>query len=140
MIAIPPLESIAKEENKNHLHEIDFFDFDGVKVEYDIQAIRFRLPALSLQPLVENAVHKGLRKKNGGGKILIKTEEFEQYFQIIIDDDGVGFKPEILEQEGHVGIRNVKERLGAMCGGNLSVESKIGQGSVFTVRIRRNSI
>ena len=123
---------------KSYLNLIQQMYGTGVKVEYDIQAIQFRLPALSLQPLVENAVHKGLRKKAGGGRILIKTEEYEQYFQIIIDDDGVGFKPEILEQEGHVGIRNVKERLGAMCGGNLSVESKIGEGTRVYIKIPKD--
>jgi hypothetical protein len=36
VIAIPPLESIAKEENKNHLHEIDFFDFNSMQKTNDI--------------------------------------------------------------------------------------------------------
>ncbi|MBQ7832220.1 MAG: histidine kinase [Lachnospiraceae bacterium] len=123
---------------KSYLNLIQQMYGAGVKIEYDIQAIQFRLPALSLQPLVENAVHKGLRKKAGGGRIQIKTEEYEQYSQIIIADDGVGFNTEILEKEGHIWINNVKERLAAMCGGILFIESEIGEGTKVYIRIPKD--
>ena len=123
---------------KSYLNLIQQMYGNGVKVEYDIQATQFRLPALSMQPLVENAVHKGLRKKEGGGTIKIKTEENEKYYQIVISDNGVGFCMDILKEEGHVGIKNVRERLYTMCGGILSIESKIGEGTDVFIKIPKN--
>lgn len=123
---------------KSYLNLIQQMYGDDVKVEYDIQITQFRLPALSMQPLVENAVHKGLRKKVGGGTIKIKTEENEEYYQILISDDGVGFSMDILKEEGHVGIKNVRERLCTMCGGILSIDSKIGEGTSVSIKIPKN--
>lgn len=123
---------------KSYLNLIQQMYGNGVNVEYDIQTTQFRLPALSMQPLVENAVHKGLRKKEGGGTIKIKTEENEKYYQIVISDDGVGFCMDILKEEGHVGIKNVRERLYTMCGGILSIESKIGEGTDVFIKIPKN--
>ncbi|MGL6293042.1 histidine kinase, partial [Eubacterium aggregans] len=40
---------------------------EELQVRYDIQATLFELPALSVQPLVENAVKYGMGKKTGGG-------------------------------------------------------------------------
>jgi len=123
---------------KSYLNLIQQMYGDDVKVEYDIQTTQFRLPALSMQPLVENAIHKGLRKKEGGGTIRIKTEENAEYYQIEVSDDGVGFCMDILKEEGHVGIKNVRERLCAMCGGILSIDSTIGEGTSVYIKIPKS--
>ena len=111
---------------------------ENVKVEYDIQTTQFKIPPLSLQPIVENAVHKGIRKREGGGTIQIHTKEMEQYFQIIIEDDGVGFHKEVLKEKGHIGIQNVEKRLMLMCGGTLNIDTKIGKGTVIKINIPKN--
>lgn len=50
----------------------------------------FFLPALSLQPLVENAVRHGVTKREEGGTIWISARETEESYQVTIRDDGVG--------------------------------------------------
>ena len=100
---------------------------------------QFRIPALSLQPLVENAIHKGIRKKEDGGIVTIRTEERKNDYKVSIVDNGVGFDVKILEEEGHIGIQNVKKRLAIMCEGCLNISSKIGEGTVVDIIIPKKS-
>ncbi len=123
---------------KSYLNLIQHMYVDEIKAEYDIAATQFRLPSLSLQPLVENAVQKGILKKQGGGTITIRTEETAQYFKVVIADDGVGFSVDVLKEEGHIGIRNVKKRLEIMCEGTLSIDSVLGKGTVVEIRIPKS--
>lgn len=111
-----------------------------LRVEYDIGPMDFFLPALSLQPLVENAVRHGVTKREEGGTIQVTTSQTALYDQVTIRDDGVGFDPQSDQEDGrdHVGIENVRSRLAAQCGGSLFIHSKPGIGTVAQVRIPRN--
>lgn len=104
---------------------------------YDIQCTNFSLPALTLQPIVENAVRYGITKKDEGGTITISTREEEKCFVISVIDDGVGFNPQEKKQDGrsHVGIENVRGRLAAMCGGALHIHSTPGVGTEVIIQI-----
>lgn len=108
------------------------------KVEYETQTMQFRIPALTLQPIVENAIFKGIFKKQEEGIITIRTEEISQGVRIIIADDGVGFQLKVLEESGHIGIQNVKRRLEAICGGTLTINSEIGKGTTVEIIIPKN--
>lgn len=100
-----------------------------------IETTDFFVPALSVQPLVENAVKHGLCQKEGGGTITIETKECDDCFQIMISDDGVGFDKtkELDDGRLHVGIPNVRQRIESMCSGTLTISSKPGQGTRVTV-------
>lgn len=110
---------------------------DHLRVEYDIGPTDFFLPALSLQPLVENAVRHGVTKREEGGTIRVSTSQTIQHYLVTIRDDGVGFDPERPKEDGrdHVGIENVRSRLAAQCGGSLLIGSRPGAGTVAQVRI-----
>jgi len=108
---------------------------DALRVKYAIEATGFLIPALSLQPIVENAVQKGIRKKEGGGTVTISTGETEEHFTVTVADDGVGFDLKILEESGHIGIKNVRKRLAALCGGTLTIESTPGRGTRVLIAI-----
>lgn len=66
---------------------------DELQIVYDLQATGFLLPALTVQPLVENAVKYGVSKKEGGGTVSIATRETPDCFTISVSDDGVGYDP-----------------------------------------------
>lgn len=110
---------------------------DDLMVELDIQATDFKVPPLSVQPLVENAVKHGVCKKPGGGTVTLSTREKADYFEITVQDDGVGFDPSATPDDGreHIGIKNVRERLWAMCNARLNVESSPGSGTTITINI-----
>ncbi len=98
-----------------------------LKVIYEIQASDFRVPPLSLQPLVENSVRHGILKKEDGGMVAIRTRETEDAFLVMIEDDGVGMEkagelPDLGEHT-HMGIENVRSRLRSMAGGTMEIES-----------------
>ncbi|MBR5827311.1 MAG: hypothetical protein IKY78_09540 [Clostridia bacterium] len=54
-------------------------------------------------------------------------------------DNGVGFNTDELEENKRVGLRNIKSRLEAMCGGILHIESIIGVGTKITVEIPKEA-
>jgi len=122
-------------------HTIGFMNLEqamyggALKVIYDIQTENFRLPALTMQPIVENAVKHGIGKKEGGGTVSISTRETESDYQVIIQDDGAGFDPAKITDDGepHIGINNVRLRLSAQCGGSLEIEGKPGAGTTAKI-------
>lgn len=108
---------------------------ERLRIEYDIQAQDFLLPALTLQNIVENAVHHGVTQRVEGGTVRIRTRDGGRAWEIIVEDDGVGFDPDALPEIEHarVGLENVRSRLAAMSGGHLEIESEPGRGT--TVRL-----
>jgi sensor histidine kinase YesM len=118
---------------------------DALSVIYDIQAKGFKIPALTMQPIVENAVKHGIGKKECGGTVAIATKETEGGYQIIISDDGAGFDTRktadgyadgcAADGESHIGIGNVRLRLSSQCGGTLDIDSKPGEGTTARIFI-----
>ena len=68
--------------------KVDFaFDIDG-----SIDLKNFKVPALIIQPFIENAIWHGLVSKESGGKILVSAKENKGIIHCTIDDDGIGRK------------------------------------------------
>ena len=109
-----------------------------VAYEFDVQATGFRVPALSVQTLAENAVRHGLEGKAEGGTVTVRTRELPDEFTVEVADDGIGFDVAAADGDGaHVGIANTRSRLAAMCGGTLEVASEPGAGTVAVMHIPR---
>ena len=110
---------------------------DELDCVFDIETVAFSLPALSVQPLVENAVKHGIGNKPGGGTVTLRTREYADRFEVTVCDDGAGFDPEAKPDDAklHIGIENIRQRLAAMCGGTLQITSRIGQGTTAVVTI-----
>ncbi len=110
---------------------------DRLGVEYDIGYADFVMPVLSLQPIVENAVKHGVLKKEEGGRVWIKTRRDGGNVILTVKDDGVGFDPNAVANDGktHIGFENVKCRIEMQCKGTVVVESDIGKGTTVTMTI-----
>ena len=122
--------------------EIEYLRFeDQLKVEYEIcvDTKSFSLPALTLQPIVENAIRYGVRKREDGGMVKISAYEKDEYYEVLVEDNGPGFETENTEiGEGmHIGIKNVRERLMRMCDGVLLVESEAGKGTRVSIQVKK---
>jgi GNAT superfamily N-acetyltransferase len=61
-----------------------------VTVEVDPEARGARVPSLVLQPLVENAIHHGIRRRRGGGRIWVIVERHGDRVSLRVLDDGDG--------------------------------------------------
>jgi len=110
---------------------------DRLNIEFDIKTTDFKLPALTLQPIVENAVRYGLMKKEDQGTLKISSFETEDGYTVCVIDDGVGFDITKKKDDGrsHIGISNVTERLRVMCSGELTIESEPGKGTTAIITV-----
>ena len=115
---------------------------DKLKIEYDIEAEGFAIPAMTVQTLAENSVKHGLLAKEDGGTLVIRSRETANCYEVMIEDDGVGFDLSARQDTSrtHVGIDNSRKRLAAMCGGTLSIGSKVGVGTTITITIPKQTV
>lgn len=132
----------------NYLHLEKMRFGDKLMITYDIQADDFLLPALSVQPLVENAVKHGIMGKMDGGVIHISTREEKAEYIICVEDNGIGFDASELtkalhdpsvSKRSHVGMMSVMSRIDLMCHGTLEVNSTRGVGTLMTIHIPKNT-
>ena len=107
---------------------------DSLFVDYDTPHTFFRVPALTLQPIVENAVKHGRDPYAGPFHIAIRTRKTDTGSEIVVADDGRGFDPAD-NGEPHIALENIRHRLEVMCGGRLTIAPNDGGGTVVTVTI-----
>ena len=107
---------------------------DRLLVEFDTPFTAFRLPPLTLQPIVENAVKHGLDPELEPLYISVSSRQQDGYAEITVDDSGPGFKPSD-NDEPHIALANIRERLKLMCRGELTVSSRDCGGTIVTIRI-----
>ena len=110
---------------------------DELQITFDMPVTNFKLPVLTVQPIVENAVKHGTSKKEGVSSLFISTRETESSYEIEIRDTGVGFDTNCChdDEHKHIGISNVTQRLKNLCDGTLTIESKIGEGTTAIIKI-----
>lgn len=123
--------SVRMQNQIQYVFEID----EGVQTD--------KLPRLSLQPLVENAINHGLRNKRGEKKVQIRVALQGEELLISVADNGVGMdaskmnesleKNEItyVEKGSSIGLHNINARLKMLYGEQygIHIESKIGEGT-----------
>jgi sensor histidine kinase YesM len=103
---------------------------------FEMNSDDFHIPALTIQPIVENAIKHGLMKLSKGGTIRVVSYETESHYCVSVEDDGVGFDTVVLlDERKHVGIRNIRGRLKAMVNGTLEIESRVGIGTTVLIKI-----
>lgn len=103
-------------------------------VAYDTPFIHFRLPPLTLQPIVENAVKHGIDPDADPLQISIRTRHKDSCTRVIVEDNGPGVAPSV-EDRAHTTLANIRQRLELMCGGSLSISSGDEGGTVVTMTI-----
>lgn len=130
---IPFSKELMHTEHYINVEKIRFGE--KLQFDFDIEQMDFKLPPLTLQPLVENAIKHGVIP-NEGGLVIIETTSDEAFNYIHIMDDGVGFDPDkISDNVKHLGISNIRKRLKYMCCGELIISSEIGKGTHAIIRI-----
>ena len=131
---IPFKEELEHVEHYVSLQQLRFGE--TLEVQYELGCTDFKMPTLTLQPIVENAIRYGVRMApKGRGKVLVRTIEHPECYEIDVIDNGPGFDVNSVPNDGisHTGLRNVRERLKQVSGGELTVISAAGEGT--TVRM-----
>ena len=112
---------------------------DSLFVDYDIQHKYFRVPPLTLQPIVENAIKHGRDPYAGPFRISIRTRKTDSGSEIVVADNGRGFDPAD-DSEPHIALKNIQERLEMMCNGEMTITPNDGGGTVVTVIIPDSNV
>ena len=94
------------------------------------------LPLLSIQPIVENAIHHGLSNRNADFMVTIRAEQVRDRMMIQVLDNGRGMSgqqiAEALESnpgQSGVALRNINRRLLTLYGSGLQIASQPGKGT-----------
>jgi two-component system, LytTR family, sensor kinase len=151
------LSALLRRLLRSHEHFVTLRDeLESVDEYLDIEVIRFGpklrvhkqidpdtleliVPSMILQPLVENSIKHGLSRKVGPGSITIRSHRENGRAVIEVEDDGMGFLPDRLDQpmSTGIGLANVRERLRVIYGTTyqLRLTSEPGEGTRARIEV-----
>jgi two-component system LytT family sensor kinase len=154
---INKLSGLLRRLLRSHEHFVTLREeLESVDEYLDIEVVRFGpklrvrkevapdtvdvvVPSMILQPLVENSIKHGLSRKVGAGTITIRSWRDHARVMIEVEDDGMGFLLERLEQPmaSGIGLANVRERLRVIYGATyqLTLTSEPGKGTKARIEI-----
>lgn len=124
---------------QSYMHDNSF----DVVIDVDEDILGYETLNLLLQPLIENAIDHGIDLlEEGKGYIKIIGRQTEDTILLIVEDNGVGIEPEILDtiltykSKGY-GVQNINQRIELFYGSPycLTIESEVGKGTKCTVTI-----
>lgn len=122
----------------------------GKRVEFNIELCddfnEYRIPRMSLQPLVENSIFYGVENSVHPCYIEIRLMKNKEYLIIKVSDNGIGMNQDILQKVrsfemnsggNGIGLKNINERLELLFEGDFKFEihSKVGEGTVIEMII-----
>jgi two-component system LytT family sensor kinase len=125
--------------------EVVRFGRDKLRVvkELALESLDTMVPAMLLQPLVENSIKHGLSSRIEGGSIYLRSRLDDSHLIIEVEDDGVGMdaaalpeKPVAPDRTG-IGMANVSERLKVLYGetARMTIDSQDGKGTLVRLRL-----
>ena len=131
-----PILMSQEMEHVHHYISIENVRFPDMTFTFEMNSEDFHIPALTVQPIVENAIKHGLMKLPKGGTIHVVSYETDTDYCISVVDDGAGFDTNVLiDERKHLGLRNIRERLKVMVNGTLEIESTVGIGTKVLVTV-----
>jgi two-component system sensor histidine kinase YesM len=139
-------------EEKQHIQsyleiqQVRYQDIMEFEIDIDPEIETTKLPKMTLQPLVENAIYHGLKPKRGKGKIIVKGEKKDPDIILKVTDTGLGMEKEELEElkkrvlnedTTSFGLTSSYKRLKILYGDDCTfdIESTQGEGTSISIRI-----
>ena len=109
----------------------------------------YRIPKITIQPLVENALYHGIKNKRGKGLITITGKKFPHYVEIYVKDNGLGISEDRLKEvlkninnrseseKTTYGLYNVNERIRLDFGDKygIFIDSEYGNGTTVSIKL-----
>ena len=131
------------------IQQVRYHDIMEYDIRIDEAIYDYRIPKLTLQPIVENALYHGIKYKRAKGFIHVNGERDGDKIYLTVQDDGVGMDEEELvqireeisrpckETEKGFGLANVNERIRMYYGSEygMSIESEKGRGTIVELVI-----
>jgi two-component system LytT family sensor kinase len=151
------LSALLRRLLRSHQHFVTLREeLESIDEYLDIEVIRFGpklrvrkeispdtlvvvVPSMILQPLVENSIKHGFARKVGPGAITIRSHRENGRVVIEVEDDGMGFVLDSLDQPmtSGIGLSNVRERLAVIYGDQyqLKLRSEPGRGTSARIEV-----
>ena len=138
-----PLEDVtlAEEVELQKLYlDIEFVRFPErlrINIEIAPEVSQISVPALILQPLVENAIKYGVALSSRPVTVAIRGMAADDGIKISVEDDGEPLRGDVHNQGSGIGLRNVKDRMEARFGNRARLEThaKLSGGFVACITI-----
>jgi two-component system LytT family sensor kinase len=135
-------EELAHVERYLRLEQARFRRKLHVVIDLVPEALGVVVPAMSVQPLVENAVRHGVEQRAGTGRVEITGRLVGEDVELRVTDDGPGIEPErvpfvLAGTGGGIGLSNVDGRLRATFGERyaLRIDSRPGNGTTAVMTV-----
>lgn len=103
-------DELANVENYYYIQQFRFGDKLDLHISYTmdedetedfpshLDILQYRLPKLTLQPIVENSIYHGIERKIGRGNLTIRIDVSDLILRIRVSDDGLGMNETTLRQ------------------------------------------
>ncbi len=125
-------DELSNIKNYFIIQQYRFGDRLKLTVEWDQdeeeKVLKYRLPKLTLQPIVENAICHGLEEKVEKGTVNIKIETTPERLIIRVSDDGVGIAVDTL--------RSISQKLNQVFSGAMN-ETESDKGGIALKNVNR---
>lgn len=150
-------DELANIENYYYIQQFRFGDKLKLNIQYafrdemdEMEVLQYRLPKLTLQPVVENSIFHGIERKVGKGHLVIRISATDSRLVIKVSDDGLGMEAEKVQElneklkslslddvnpkadkQGGIAIQNVNNRIKLLFGEEygIYVYSQKGAGT-----------
>ena len=141
-------QELAHVESYLIIQKVRYEDKLNYTIEIEEKILTNNVVKLILQPIVENAIYHGIKEKRGKGLITIRGEEKDKKIHFIIEDNGIGIKPDTLKDINAMlrgeavssevvgyGIYNVNEKIRLTYGEEYGLQYHSTYGAGTTVEI-----
>ena len=121
------------------IQKLRYVEYMDYQLDFDEGILKYQIPKLTLQPLVENAIYHGLKQKEDKGMLIIKGYFDKKVIKIEVLDDGMGMTEDKISAILHssseankstnFGVNSVDSRVKLLYGEEygLSIDSKVGE-------------
>jgi signal transduction histidine kinase len=134
---VPLARELAMLSRYLEIEKIRFEDRLRVEVDVAPALLDARVPALSLQPLAENAIRHGISRRPEGGTLRVLAARENGHLRVRVEDDGPGLAGAIGESGDGIGLANLRARLQELYGPEqrLDLADRPGGGTAVEVVI-----
>ncbi|KKI86671.1 ATP-binding response regulator [Shouchella clausii] len=142
---VPLEEELSLVRSYLYIEKVRFEE--RLEIDWQVEDSDIKVPFLSIQPLVENAIRHGIMKRPHGGKVLIQVANNKTHAVVSVEDDGVGMddvqQQRILERKAAsrsgVGLINTDQRLKRHFGTGLQIDSEKGKGTKVSFHVKHRN-
>lgn len=140
-------EELAHVRSYLEIQQVRYQDILRYEITVPEDLYEYKIPKITIQPLVENALYHGIKNKRGQGTITVTGERSENGFVLYVRDNGIGMTQERLNEvragiqklsytgKEIYGLYNVNERIRLNFGETygISIESTYGEGTCVSI-------